>query len=291
MIKLLKLLRNFLLPTVLAAGSSLSWAEDIDLFVGSNSSGKPNILFVVDNSSNWAAANQNWPDINSGRTSNTFSCGNDCAKQGVAEVAALYDVISGLNADSSMNVGLMLFNNSNATRDGGYVRVAVDKLDSQQKTKLLNTLTTIISNFNTETAASSVQYSAVLFDAFKYFGGYSNPYYSTSLYPATGVSNPTYSTIPVFGTRFWGSNDADGTKPDAAAYTGNAYNSIIGDDNNCGNNFIVFVGNGFPAKDDTVPDMSMVLRMLLDPAHSASPAAVSQEKMPPYVTTPNRRGC
>lgn len=284
MTKLLRLLRNFLLPTVLAAASPLSWAEDIDLFVGSNSSGKPNILFIVDNSSNWAAANQNWPDINTGRTS-ALSCGNDCSKQGVAEVAALYDVISSLTANSSMNVGLMLFNNSNASRDGGYVRVAVAPLDSTQKTKLLTTLTTIIGNFNTETAASSVQYSAVLFDAFKYFGGYSNPSYSTSLYPATGVSNPTYSSVPVFGTRFWGSNDADGTKPDAAAYTGNAYNQIIGDDNNCGNNFIVFVGNGFPAKDDTVPDMSMVLRMLLDPANSGSPAAVSQLTMPPYVTT------
>lgn len=291
MIKLLQLLRNFLLPTVLATSSTLSWAEDIDLFVGSNSSGKPNILFVLDNSANWSSNNQKWPDVNTGRTT-AFSCGNDCTKQGVAELGALYDVISGLAPNSSMNVGLMMFNNSNASRDGGYVRVAVEALDSYQKTLLLTTLTTIMGNFNTETTGTSIQYSAILFDAFKYFGGYSNPYYSTSLYPASGLTSPTYSSIPVFGTVAWGSNDADGSKPDARAYSvshsgGNtivSYNGIIGDSNNCGNNFIVFVGNGFPAKDDTSPDMSKVLSLLLDPAHSGNPAAVSQLPMPPYVT-------
>ena len=37
-------------------------AEDIDLFVGTSTSASsnPNVLIVIDNSSNWSAANQGW---------------------------------------------------------------------------------------------------------------------------------------------------------------------------------------------------------------------------------------
>lgn len=260
-----------------------SQGEDVDLFRGANGSGAINVLFVVDNSSNWSAANQNWPSVNTGRAT-ALPCGSSCDKQGMAELAALYDVIDTMAVNESVSIGLMLFNNSNATRDGGYARVHVAPFSANQKLKLKNTLLAIITNFNGETAGSSVQYGAILWDAFKYFGGYSNPEDSTSRYPASGVSNPPYSTVPVFDTEFWGSKNVD--PADGDAYTGQRYNPIINADNACGTNYIVFVGNGFPAKDDpSSSDMSYVLRLLNDPASPSNPKAIAQEKMPPYLTT------
>jgi type IV pilus assembly protein PilY1 len=250
-------------------------AEDIDLFVGDTSGASPNVLIVLDNSSNWSAANQAWPtDSNP-----PVDCGNDCNKQGYYELKAIRTVINSLPTDANdkvaMNIGLMMFNNSNATRDGGYVRYHVREMTAGNRTALIAKLDEIISNFNTETASSSVQYGAALFDAFKYFGGHTNPA-SVAIDPANPPApsvNPTYDYIPVFGTKFWGSNNADGSKPDVSAYSGENYNPVVGSP--CGRNFIVFVGNGFPAKDDNASsNMSEVLRKLINPS---SPAATIDE--------------
>jgi len=266
-----------LISALLALGPVCTRAEDIDLFTAS-SSDPANVLIILDNSSNWSAANQGWPEDEAPPAG--VDCGNDCNKQGYYELKAIRTVIESLPADPAgtvaMNVGLMLFNNSNASRDGGYVRYHVRLLTGDNKEAFLAKLDEIIRNFNTETAASSVQYAAALFDAFKYFGGHTNPDSNTNPPPA----NPAYSGIPVFGTEFWGSNDADGTKPDPAAYDDADYIPIR--KSNCAKNFIVFVGNGFPAKDDTVPNMGEVLSMLTDP--ESPPSTISE--FPLVTVTP-----
>lgn len=278
---------------LLACSMAPAHAEDIDLFLGSSGSGA-NILFVLDNSSNWAAANQNWPTDTEQPMAGW--CGNDCGKQGYYELKALYKLIAGTKEvdgvtvfllPEGLSVGLMMFNNSTATRDGGYIRAAVLPLGSgsgSHREFLKSTIELAIRNFNTETAASSVQYAAGLFDAYKYFGGYSNPKKTFPGNPA--ISSPTYQTVPVFGTAFWGDNDDDGNKVDMRAYDGANYKPVIDATNNCGKNYIIFIGNGFPAKDDVASsDMSEVLRKLNDP-RSASPAAVAQLDMPAYTETP-----
>lgn len=241
-----------LAATLITLGPAGVQAEDIDLFCPGKSS-KPNVLIVLDNSANWSAANQGWPTD----PSPPVACGNDCGKQGYYELKAIRTVVNGLPDNVEMSLGLMLFNNTNATRDGAYVRYHVQPLN---KAAFVAKLDNIITNFNTETAASSVQYAAALFDAFKYFGGFTNPDSNTEAPPDP---SPTYSGIPVFGTAFWGSNNADGSKPDPAAYAGADYKPI--DPSVCGRNFILFVGNGFPAKDNTTPDMYEVLRELTYP--------------------------
>lgn len=260
---------------------SFTHAEDIDIYDASNGTmNDPNILIVLDNSSNWAAANQNWPTD----TAPPVACGNDCNKQGYYELKALRTLIQGLvtnygdaSGNVPINVGLALFNNSTATRDGAYVRSAVMPMTPSNRAALIAKLDTIISNFNTETAASSVQYGAALFDAFKYFGGFTNPANATTdLAPAT---NPAYSSVPVFGTQFWGSNNTDGSKPDATAYSGSNYVPIAA--TSCGRNYIIFIGNGFPAKDDvTSSDMGDVLKNLTNPA--SPPATISQFPVTTY---------
>ena len=261
------------------------WAEDIDIFVGgSGGEGDPNVLIILDNSSNWSAANQAWP------IDTDPLCGNDCDKQGYYELKAIRSVIEALSdgqggdaTDDSdakvapINLGLMLLNNSSAVRDGGYVRYHVRSMTKDNLDGFLKTIDTIISQFNTETAATSVQYGAVLFDAFKYFGGYTNPANATAdKDPAT---NPSYENIPVFGTRYWGSRLADGEKPDGAAYDGWHY--VPPNASTCARNHIIFIGNGFPAKDNTVPDMEQVLKYLLDP--SSPPSTIPEFEVSTYT--------
>lgn len=283
----MKTLKKYIFTSILIGlllPVSLTQAEDIDLYASSSGAqSNPNILIILDNSSNWSANNQGWPTD----TAPPVACGNDCNKQGYYELKALRTLINGLASnygDASgnvpINVGLVLFNNSNATNDGTYVRSAVKPMSAANRAALIAKLDTIIGNFNTETAASSVQYGAALFDAFKYFGGFTNPANATTdLAPAT---NPTYSSIPVFGTQFWGSNNKDGSKPDTTAYSGSDYVPIAA--TSCGRNFIIFIGNGFPAKDD-VPssDMKQVLMDLTNPASPTT--AVAQFNIQNYTDT------
>jgi type IV pilus assembly protein PilY1 len=242
-------------------------AEDIDIFLANTagSAANPNVLIVLDNSSNWAANNQNWPTD----ASPPVACGNDCNKQGYYELKALRTVLTSLTSstsDLSMNLGLMMFNNSTATRDGGYIRSHVREMTAANRAALVAKIDAIISNFNTETAASSVQYSAAMWDVFKYFGGFTDPANSTTdLAPST---SPTYSSIPVFGPQFWGSNDADGSKPDPDGYSGVNYSSV--NQPGCSRNYVIFIGNGFPAKDDvTSSNMYEVLTKLSDPVNQS----------------------
>src|SRR5687768_10158677 len=83
--KMLALIRRFTgVAAVAVMGISMAArAEDIDIFMansGGSSLGQPNIMLMVDNSSNWSRESQKWPD-NGGA-------------QGVAEVQALRNVVS-----------------------------------------------------------------------------------------------------------------------------------------------------------------------------------------------------
>jgi len=271
-----------ILAVMLSLQVSSVLAEDIDIFTGDSagSSGDPNVLIVLDNSSNWSANNQGWPTD----AAPPVACGNDCNKQGYYELKAIRTVLQGLQSrvgsgsgDLSVNLGLMLFNNSTATRDGGYVRSAIKPMTAANLSAFIAKIDTIIQNFNTETASSSVQYGAVLFDAFKYFGGYTDTLHANKNEPP--AANPTYSGVNVFGTPFWGSNNADGSKPEAIAYSGTNY--VPPAQSSCGKNYIIFIGNGFPAKDDSPSsDMGQVLRYLTNP--SSPPTSITEFKVPNY---------
>lgn len=259
--------RQFTASLLLMAGlASQAMAEDIDIFTGgsSNNADNPNVLIVIDNSSNWSAANQNWP-----KDPACTVDANTCDKQGYYELKALRSVLSSLtdpNTTLPINIGLMMFNNSNATRDGGYVRTHLRMMTPSDRQAMIDTIDKIIANFNTETAASSVQYGAMLFDVFKYFGGFTNPDNATTDQAPTTI--PTYSGVPVFGTPFWGSNDKDSI--DLTAYNGSNYKSPS--ITSCGRNYLVFIGNGFPAKDDvTSSNMYEVLQKLTNPDNPAQP--------------------
>ena len=104
----------------LALTGATALAEDIDLFAsglanGAAASSLPNVIFVLDNTSNWSRQSQKWPG---GGT------------QGQSEVRAIKNTLATvLNQDKDLNVALIEFTtNGNANQDGGYVRFDLQPL-------------------------------------------------------------------------------------------------------------------------------------------------------------------
>ena len=110
---LIRLKKHLLVTIMLAIVSTISVAEDIDLFSGVTSSDPknvPNVLIILDNTANW---------------NNAF----------INEINALSTVLSDLLA-GEIRVGLMMFSETgsgNGNPAGGYVRAAVRLMDSTNK--------------------------------------------------------------------------------------------------------------------------------------------------------------
>lgn len=248
--------KTVLASTVLALGFAIpaGHAEDIDIYAAPRAnSDNPNVLIVIDNSANWNRNDQAWPGG---------------IKQGQAELNAIRTVINELGAD--INVGLMMLTEGSGTNvDGGYVRFDIRPMDSTNKTAFrqqlgnpagcaagANSVSTtpncIYQNFNSnaeQVGSGRSNYSHALFEAFKYFGGYTSPANAKN----NVAGNPQDRTH--FGTaRHSGNPDS---KSDPAAYVNGTtdptkafHNPPIDPNNpNCAKNYIIFIGNGFPSGD------------------------------------------
>lgn len=229
-------------------------AQDIDIYARpptttTDPSLNPNVLIVIDNSANWASASQHWPGG---------------IKQGQAELDAVRTVIGELSDNT--NVGLMLFTaGTGSNKNGGYVRFAIRQMTATNKSALseligyptgctngpnsLNgTPDCIYQNFNTSTekvATSQTDYSALMLEVFKYFGGYTWPAHAQD-----GVAGANVDSAQFGASRYAGNPDPNS---DPAAYSTDAnktyYNSPLSSLNNCAKNYVIFIGNGFPTQD------------------------------------------
>jgi type IV pilus assembly protein PilY1 len=206
--------------------------DDTDIFAGSSggSVSNPNVLIIIDNTSNWSAANQQWPGG---------------VKQGQAELLAMKTVIGnlggGTTVDAAVNVGLMMFTDSGNGRGGGYVRYATRPMTVANKVTFQNLLQTIYNNFQapSEKVASSATYGEPLFDAFKYFGGFTTPAHATDDTASTPQDATHFGPI-VFDQRQTYNGNADAAGYTSAGLT--TFSPIAND--SCSRNFIVFIGNG-----------------------------------------------
>jgi type IV pilus assembly protein PilY1 len=202
-------------------------AQDIDIFTGAaGSGGNANVLIILDNTSNWSATNQGWSP--QGTT------------QGQAEINALKQVIA--NVSDDINLGLMLLTTVSGN-PGGVVTFAMRPMTEANKTVWINRMNTIYSKVQDPTwkASSNANYGAVMFDAFKYFGGYTSPAHAMDNVAGTPVARDR------FGTQHYA--DIDQSIADPAAYdaTFTFYNPPTTSD--CSKNYIIFIGNGFPNSD------------------------------------------
>jgi type IV pilus assembly protein PilY1 len=215
------------LLAVLSMVSMGASAEDIDIFVGSSggASDNANVLIVLDNTTNWNRQSQHWPGQ---------------ITQAQAEINAIKTVVATLTDD--INLGLMLVTPNGSGNRGGYIRSAVKKMDATNKAALMSVLTTMYDNYKDEGVAANASYGDVLFDAFKYFGGYTSPTHAND-----GVAGaPTDKTH--FGPAVF--NDLTPTaKADPSGYASGgftAYSSPLSSANSCSKSYIIFIGNGFP---------------------------------------------
>ena len=235
-------------------------AEDIDLFVGSNPASaatRPNVLIIIDNSANWSSASQRWPAG---------------LKQGESELRSLRNVVGELN--DGINVGLMMFTpGSGSNKDGGYVRFGINQMTPTNKAALQELIGTstcvdganslngtpncLRKNFDTATekvGTAKTDYSASLFEAFKYFGGYTSPANARNDVAGSPISASQFGAL-----RYAGDPDA---KSDRFAFNPTSqraiYNPPISSINSCAKNYIIFIGNGFPTQDSPASLLSGV---------------------------------
>ncbi len=99
--------------------SAAGRAEDIDIFAGTTEANTslPNVIFVLDNTSNWARQSQKWPG------------GVD---QGQSEVRAIKAALA--SQVGKLNVGIMGYvtGGSAADTDAGYTRFNLQELTADR---------------------------------------------------------------------------------------------------------------------------------------------------------------
>lgn len=241
-----------LISIILTLELRSSLAADIDIYGSpTNSSGNPNVLIIIDNSSNWAANNQGWP----------------VGKQGEAELTSLKTIAA--EASDDVNLGLMMHTTGDI--DGGYVRYHIRSMNTINKTafqelignsscpdnsvnSLNGTPNCIYKNFQkTSEKVPQSNFSGALFEAFKYFGGYTKP----ALANSDTAGTPTDATHfgPYRYARGAIGTTSSGPDPNTDKY---AFLNYATDSNrtlydltlsSCAKNYIIFIGNGMPNSD------------------------------------------
>ncbi len=194
-----------------------------------------------------------------------FSSSDDVKlKQGQVEVRALRTVLntficSGNTAALKIKLGIMFFNDQGSVRSNGdspgYIRQAVRQLAGTATTAgstcktLIDDLTYIDANITNPgfKGPSNADYGSAFFEAFKYFGGYTNP----GLVASNTAGAPTGGQG--YGPRRF-SNATSYEDPDAFTDASKTtYKSPIGTDGECGRSYIILVGNGYPNAEPSGP--------------------------------------
>lgn len=223
------LLRVIGFAAILSAFTPGASAEDIDLFAGpvGINSGAPNVLFVIDNTANWSSKDQGWADS---------------LTQGQAEMRAIRQVVS--NLDASINVGVMMLSPTSGIQ-GGMVPFAVQPMTDANRARLITFLDQRYDNITDPNwkATTSASYGAAMFDAFKYFGGFTSPANANLDIGGTPDSRTHFRTL-----RY---SDISSTTIDPSAYSADLTRYMPpASITTCGKNYIIFIGNGFPSGSD-----------------------------------------
>lgn len=215
-------LRNYLLiAIILAIVSTVSIAEDIDLFVGvapPNYNDIPNVLIILDNTANWNTAFKNEKD-------------------------ALSSVLKGLTVDQ-FRVGLMMFTETgsgNSNPDGGYVRAALRLMNATNKSiyeHLVNSLDILADKSN------NGKLGLTMAEAYYYFTGQNahaghNKVKRDYAGNASGTSQ-SKEVYALSGNAFTSSSDISYENPVSSG---------------CQKNFIIYISNG--AVQDNSSDTSL----------------------------------
>jgi type IV pilus assembly protein PilY1 len=201
----------------LAQQSPLVGFEDIDLFANPPAKADlPNVLLILDTSSNWAASTgtkacKKYADGSDGPVEDTKKVGVE--KCGL--VNALYGLPTNLDGSGKFNVGLMYLNASSA--NGGYPRMRFRELTAANKTLLMDEIKNTLAA-NAADQASNADVARGLWEAYLWYKG---------MAPYNGTAQSNASKVR------W----------DAGAFDG-AGNYISPSTNSCGRNYVILLANG-----------------------------------------------
>lgn len=227
------------LTLLLAVTASAARAEDIDLFVGANTTSTaevPNVLIVLDNTANWSSPFTN-------------------------EIAALVSAFNGLPVDK-FRVGLMLFTETgggNSNDDGGYVRAAMRLMDATNRPKY----SALINSLNvTSDKSNGGKLGKTMVEVHRYFSA-GAPY-------AGNNKNKTDYTGNVSGSA--SSNAVYALAGNAlTAKAGSPYLSPIV--TGCAKNYVIYISNG--AVQDNASDTAAATAQLSAAGGSTTALAIS----------------
>jgi hypothetical protein len=202
-----------LLGVAVAIACGPAIPDDIDLFTpGSGAlSPRPNVLIVLDNTSNWAALDQKWPDKASDGSS---------LQQGQSEVAAIRAALGAVSDD--INIGLMeIQTGGNASNTGGYVRYHIRQMTDANKAAFQAELDEIFPDINDpeEKRNTGEPYGSLMHDVYNYLAGLRTETPGGTL--ATKADPDGYDDDPTFDD----------------------FNSPLIDVEACARTFIIFIGN------------------------------------------------
>lgn len=224
--------KNLLIPVMaltIGLNPFYAIAEDIDIFTGASAgiADRPNVLIVLDNTSNWSRQSQQWPGG---------------LAQGQAEVRSIKSVLDSIGTD--INVGIMEFvTNGDANKTGGFIRFPILQMDAVNKAALKAELDEISANINSEKEKrnSGTAYGNLMYDVYNYFAGSDVGTNSRDLpLPSDRVDARGYDALytnfktPLSSTKscaknyviFIGNPDASGPSADQEPYNKTALESL-----------------------------------------------------------------
>ena len=231
--------------------------EDIDIFTGTPPDGaKPNVLFIIDNSVNWSST------LSKNDCGAAVSANMNDDTRFAAAMCALYTVIGGLD-ETKVRVGMMLFNETGD--NGAYIRFGIRDMTPTNKAafqKILKNMDRSAGGTG-DGSGSNTPWARAMYEAFKYFGGYTDPANATKNQKcsgctdsattfgpeafaglSTGATKRDYAKNNTVGSASWAGAD------DAAAPLFNkvssTYTGPITPANICAKNFVIFLANGNP---------------------------------------------
>ena len=265
-----------LMATTLALPAS---SADIDIYAGVNAQASaPNVLFFLDNTSNWSASNQAWNKTTVRNRCSTYTdttvanaCrsyvdavfgGSTSLTQGQVEVRALKLVLNELTCNTSTDrlnfrAGIMMIKSGTTNTNGasgGYIHQRVATLDTTHCASVRSSLDQIDAKINDPIykAPSSAEYGSAFFEAFKYYGGWTNPAGARAGTAGSPVSARAFGPTR-YSTKF---SATEAAMEDQQAFSDGAarttYLSPIDTDGACANNYIILIGNKFPNAEDQV---------------------------------------
>ncbi len=222
-------LAAFLLVALFHLVPTTARADDIDIFAApSNGAPRANVMIVLDNTANYSNKAGGWPGG---------------IAQGQAEMRSIKALVESLSGNQVINLGLMIMSTASGN-PGGMVVFAPAPMVGANLEAWKSWLDARDANI-TDSAwklPSSASYGPVMFDLFKFFGGYTEVKNANNNIAGTPIARigfgvQKYADIPFL-------------QVDARAYTLDYQRYVPPANSDCTNNYVIFIGNTFPDPDD-----------------------------------------